>query len=49
MRRITIGAMIAIPFSPFFTKRPSLRQALNPATRVASGHCAEMSITLRKL
>src|SRR5437870_2935576 len=39
-RRATMGARMAMPFSPLRTKRPSVRHVWKPATRVAVGHCA---------
>ena len=37
--RRNIGARMAMPFSPFFTCRPSFRQAEKPATCEARGNC----------
>jgi hypothetical protein len=44
-----IGARIMIAFAPFFTKRPSCFQVLNPATSVASGLCEAINMTLCQL
>ena len=45
-----VGAMILMPFSPFMTFLPKLsRHLLKPATRVASGFCMWISITLLTL
>jgi hypothetical protein len=43
------GARIAMPFSPFLTKRPSDFHRLNPATTVASGRCRKIIRWLLKL
>jgi hypothetical protein len=40
---------MAMPFSPFFTNRPSDFQRLKPATMVASGRCRKISKWLLKL
>jgi hypothetical protein len=40
---------IAMPFSPFFTKRPSDFHRLKPATTVASGRCRKIIRWLLKL